>query len=310
MSKFILLKHLQFLLFDFHRLLDWIYFFSVFMVGLLEIPHLLLYQLPVIQPYPQHIRLYFLLVCYCVGIKYNFRLSVFLLIILLFCSFFYLLHCLFDLVCRINYLEIFHHFLHHLVILCALWNVGCLFRWFISLRRLWIGRFCLSSFFVSVFWILYNLFLLLLLFLLFFLILSLCSLIKLDLLQLDFSTLLSLLGLLSPLLFLSLQFLLPAIIVLSLIKQQSKQSFDTCDKLMKLKIPRIGRTLLEQQYDIIRIGELLVDIVDWYLIQFEVADESEESFDDHVLVFVLYPIKTHVFARLEDVSAVVLEYFL
>ena len=79
---------------------------------------------------------------------------------------------------------------------------------------------------------------------------------------------------------------------------------------MKLKIPGIRRTLLEQQYDIIRIGELLVNIVDWYLIQLEVADESEESFDDHMLVLVLYPIKTHVFARLEDVRAVVLEYFL
>lgn len=121
---------------------------------------------------------------------------------------------------------------------------------------------------------------------------------------------LSLLGLLSPLLFLSLQFLLPAIIVLRLIKQQSKQSLHTSNKLMKLKIPGIRRTLLEQQYDIIRIGELLVNIVDWYLIQLEVADESEESFDDHMLVLVLYPIKTHVFARLEDVRAVVLEYFL
>ena len=121
---------------------------------------------------------------------------------------------------------------------------------------------------------------------------------------------LSLLGLLSPLLFLSLQFLLPAIIVLRLIKQQSKQSLHTSNKLMKLKIPGIRRTLLEQQYDIIRIGELLVNIVDWYLIQLEVADESEESFNDHMLVLVLYPIKTHVFARLEDVRAVVLEYFL
>ena len=121
---------------------------------------------------------------------------------------------------------------------------------------------------------------------------------------------LSLLGLLSPLLFLGLQFLLPAIIVLRLIKQQSKQSLHTSNKLMELKIPGIRRTLLEQQYDIIRIGELLVNIVDWYLIQLEVADESEESFDDHMLVLVLYPIKTHVFARLEDVRAVVLEYFL
>ena len=121
---------------------------------------------------------------------------------------------------------------------------------------------------------------------------------------------LSLLGLLSPLLFLSLQFLLHAIIVLRLIKQQSKQSLHTSNKLMKLKIPGIRRTLLEQQYDIIRIGELLVNIVDWYLIQLEVADESEESFNDHMLVLVLYPIKTHVFARLEDVRAVVLEYFL
>ena len=41
--KFIFLKHLQFLLLDFHRLLYRIDFFSVFMVGLLEIPHLLLY---------------------------------------------------------------------------------------------------------------------------------------------------------------------------------------------------------------------------------------------------------------------------
>ncbi len=55
---------------------------------------------------------------------------------------------------------------------------------------------------------------------------------------------------------------------------------------------------------------MFVGIIDWYLVEFEVAYKSKESFYCHMLVFILNPIKTHIFASFEYVGAVVFKYFL